>query len=146
VNNSITVTETIFIKQTPDIVWDFTQDYTKRSSWDKSILKIISIQETPKRIVEVKGKGNLNCKFQYKQYDRPFKTSLVMTDVSSPIIAGGGGSWKYTPSENGTLWTQTNTLILKNHFLLKWIKPLIAFQLRRSTQKALKLAKRIMEP
>ncbi|MGE3799827.1 MAG: SRPBCC family protein [Candidatus Kapaibacterium sp.] len=143
--NLVTVKETVFVATSPEIVWDFTQDYERRVVWDKSIITATVIQDKPTRIVEVKGKGNLRAKFRYKLDDRPNKSSLAMVNTESCIVEGGGGSWSYLPRDYGTLWTQTNTLILKKGLLTKLLRPIIAYLLRQRTRASMELAKQMIE-
>src|SRR5687767_11705459 len=120
----VTVKNSIRINQPKEVVWAYTQNYDNRAKWDKSIKSSEVLQENPHRIVKVNSTGNINMIFEYKLEDRPNITSLALVSSSSKIIQGGGGSWKYESENNGTLWTQTNTVILKDNVLNKIIKPL----------------------
>jgi polyketide cyclase/dehydrase/lipid transport protein len=140
---AITINEAIFIARSPEIVWDFTQDYSKRTLWDKAVVQATILQSDP-RIVSIKGAG-IRTELIYKQDNRPHKTSLAMTNTISPIIAGGGGSWQYIPLNNGTTWTQTNTLILKGTILARMLRPLVVAAMRRTTRKSMQLAKKMIE-
>ena len=144
-NTSITLKESIFINQPPEVVWDFTQDYQRRTMWDKSIIEATLIQKKPHRIVAIKAKGYNRMNFEYKLDERPNKTTLAITDAHSFFIKGGGGSWQYVPSGNGTLWTRTDTLVLKNGFWIKLVKPLVIFQVKLNMKYSMKLAKDLME-
>ena len=144
-NISITIKETIYIDQPPEVVWDFTQDYQLRTLWDKSIIEAKVLQQEPHRIVAIIAKGNSRMNFQYKLDDRPNKTTLAITDVHSSFILGGGGSWQYIASGNGTLWTRTDTLLLKNRFWIRLIVPLITFQVKRNMKDSMKRAKYLIE-
>lgn len=140
---TVTITETVFIAQTPEVVWDFTQDYSKRHLWDKTILSAVVIQQNPRKIA-IKGIGRLSAELLYKLDERPRKTSLAMMNIKSPFIIGGGGSWNYEAKDGGTLWTQTNSLVLKNNFLSFLMRPLIQGMLKTNTRQAMQLAKRII--
>ena len=143
--NSITITHSVFINASPEKVWDFTQDYSKRASWDNTVLEAKVLQTDPHREVWLKLKGNSEMTFVYKLDDRPNKTSLVAKDVKSSFITGGGGSWRYEPRDEGTLWTQTNTLVLKPSFGIKLFLFLIRFTMSRQMKIAMLKAKEIME-
>lgn len=143
--STITVCEVIFIAHSPEKVWDYTQNYDNRLKWDKSLLKATVIENTPTKLIEIKAKGGLTAQLCYKLYDRPRKTSLAMQKTKSPIFSGGGGSWKYEPKDNGTLWTQTNTLVLKNSLSSLLLTPIVKWLLRKNTKEAMKLAKRQIE-
>lgn len=143
--NAITIKQSIYIARPPDRVWDFTQDYSKRPGWDKTILEATVVQESPEKVVKIRAKGGLTAHFHYKQFDRPNKSSLAMTDIRSVAVIGGGGSWKYEPEGPGTRWTQTNTLILKPGFWSRLIRPLVAYQLKQNTLLAMRQAKKWLE-
>ena len=138
---NITVEEQIYIERSPEVVWDYTQDFSRRAHWDRSVLEAIVISELPDKIVKIKTKGSLTATLIYKLNDRPRKTSLVMTDVNAALITGGGGSWTYEKKGNGTLWTQKNTLILAKGKIVWLLAPVFRWKLRSNTANAMKLAK-----
>jgi hypothetical protein len=145
VNSTITVKHTIFIKKEIDQVWDFTQDYEKRSLWDPSIVEAKIIQTEPHRLVWIKGKWGLETQLKYKAERKPNKTSLAMVNTTSYFLEGGGGSWTYVKLDSGTEWTQTNSLILKKGILASLLKPIIRSLLIRDTQLAMRKAKALIE-
>ena len=140
---NVTVSESVHIRATPQAVWDYTQDWSRRSEWDPAIL---AAEELPgkERVIRARTSGG-DFMVRYKLVDPPKRTSLAMTASSSRIVTGGGGSWEYASEEGGTRFTQRNTLSIKNRFwawLFAW--PL-GWQLRRLTRKALANAKRRLE-
>jgi hypothetical protein len=141
----IIVNEEIFIDRSPETVWDYTQDFSKRLEWDKSLIKVNVLQEIPVKTVDIKAKGNFTATLVYKLYDRPNKTSLVFTNVKSPVINGGGGSWRYEKMGNGTLWTQMGSCILKSGMISRLSLPFLRFMLRYNMRTAMKLAKKNLE-
>jgi hypothetical protein len=141
---NIKVNEEIFINRPPEVVWDYTQDFSKRLEWDKYLIKTTVLQENPKTVT-IKGKGNFEATLVYKLNDRPNKTTLVFTEIKSPLIEGGGGSWRYEKKDNGTLWTQMGSCTLKNGFMSKLMIPLVRAMLRYNMRSAMKLAKKILE-
>ncbi|MBS1774450.1 MAG: SRPBCC family protein [Bacteroidetes bacterium] len=141
---TIVTTYKIHITAPPESVWDFTQDFSKRHLWDKTILSAKSIQEHP-RIIAVKGIGALTTELHYKLDERPNKTSLAMFNTKSPLIIGGGGYWHYEAHEGGTLWTQTNSLILKKNIIFILLSPVIKLMLNTNTRRAMQAAKKMIE-
>jgi hypothetical protein len=134
----VTITESVFVRAEPDVVWDFTQDFLRRARWDASVLEAEVLSETPQRRVRIRGVGGLRCVLEYKQFERPTRTSLAMVEVTgSRLIVGGGGSWSYERSGGATRWTQTNTLALGLGPLGRLMSPLVRRQLRRTTCKAM---------
>ncbi len=135
----------IWIACSPAEIWDFTQDYSRRASWDRSVVQATVEQEHPVRIAHVLGKGGFDARFQYKQYERPVKTSLAMIDVRSSLVCGGGGSWSYAEEGAGTRWTLSNTLVLRDSWWVRLIAPLIAWWAKRETDLSIARAKWMLE-
>jgi hypothetical protein len=134
----VTITESLFVRAEPEVVWDFTQDFARRTRWDASVLEAEVLAESPQRRVRIRGVGGLRCVLEYKQFERPQRTSLAMTEISgSPLIVGGGGSWSYERDGGATRWTQTNTLLLGLGPLGWLAAPLVRWQLQRATRKAM---------
>ncbi len=144
-NTTITISEHIFINRPPEAVWEFTQDYSRRTQWDSSILDAGMVRTQPLPLVRIRARGGLSCFFEYKLFDKPRATSLTMTSVESPLIDGGGGSWQYVAKDGGTLWTQVNAVTLRERKLSHLLRPVISFMLRQATRKAMNRAKRILE-
>jgi uncharacterized protein YndB with AHSA1/START domain len=140
-----TVTNTLTIAGSPERVWDYTQDYRHRPTWDASVLEAEVEEESPARVVRVRGVGGMKFRLRYKVFARPTKTSLVMTDVRSILFSGGGGSWVYERDGAGTRWTQHNTLTFRSSFVGWLLGPLVRWQLRRACRRAMRTAKAILE-
>ena len=140
---NVTVQESVVIAAPPERVWDYTQDWTRRPEWDSSVIAAEVIAQDP-REVRVQWRGFANT-IRYKLYDRPRRTSLAMTDGSSWLVLGGGGSWEYAPRDGGTEFRQTNTIAIRGGLvglLLGW---LVRWQLAKGTRAALAKAKSIIE-
>ncbi len=126
-------------------MWDFTQDYARRPQWDANVLAADVLPgEGPPR-VRLRLRGGVECVFQYKVFDRPRRTSLAMTDVRSPLLAGGGGAWTYEARDGGTWWTQTNTIVFRNGALALCFGTVARWQLARGTRRAMRTAKQVLE-
>lgn len=143
--NKVTVSESIQVEANPTIVWDYTQDWRRRADWDRSIISAQYLSEAPPMAVNVRGKGGLNFKVNYKTSERPRLTTLAMTDMNSFWLKGGGGSWKYDEKEGKTFWTQHNTLIIRDDFLGRLFRPLFAIVLAFTTRQMMKRAKALIE-
>src|SRR5438552_7523247 len=100
---NVTVKESIDIAAPPEAVWDYTQDWTRRTEWDPAIVAAEVLPGEP-RVVRVRGLGGGGFMIRYKLQERPVRTSLAMTDSTSRIVTGGGGSWSYEAREGGTLF------------------------------------------
>lgn len=144
-NYSITIRHSIFVRKKPETVWDFTQDYNLRPKWDNSVLEAQLVQTTPYRTVHLTMKGSTTMTLVYKLDDRPHKTTLAAKEVVSPMIASAGGSWAYLEKDGGTVWTQTNTIVLKNKLLLLCLKPFLRWGFKRQTKESMSHAKKLME-
>ena len=141
----ITVTESIHVRVAPAALFDFTQDYTRRVKWDASLLECVVLETRPVPRVRIRARGGLRAVFQYRQFERPRRTSLAMEEVESAWVEGGGGSWSYEESDGGTLWTQTNTLIVRDGWWRALFVSLIRANLRLATRRALARAKAMAE-
>lgn len=141
----VSVTESLFVKASPERVFDFTQDYARRGTWDHNVLAAEVLPGDGPPRVRVRLRGGVRCVFQYKLLERPRRTSLAMVEVRSPVLAGGGGAWTYEARDGGTLWTQTNTLAFRGRFWRVLFGAITRWQLARGTRRAMDLAKRQLE-
>lgn len=142
---TITVSGCVHVARPPEFVWDYTQDFSRRRSWDSSVLEATVVSSAPAPVVKIRGVGGLRALLRYRQFDRPKRTSLVLEVEASLLVNGGGGSWSYEPSGAGTTWTQSNTLILKPGVLGRLATPIVRWMLRSSTCAAMRKAKHLME-
>ncbi|HUP57435.1 MAG TPA: SRPBCC family protein [Bdellovibrionota bacterium] len=140
----VTATRSISVQAPPEAVWDYTQDWNRRAEWDSSVSELISLTEKPRQ-VRARFKGGLVFDLEYKLDDRPRKTSLAMVNGNSRWIIGGGGSWRYDAIPGGTDWTQTNTLVLRDHWLMRLLVPFLRVGLGLSTAQAMRAAKLAVE-
>ncbi len=143
--NIITIKESIFVALPPEEVYDFTQDYSKRPLWDPLVKEANMLETEPTRVIYLKAKDGSTMTVRYKQEDRPHKTSLAMTEVQSQMMQGGGGSWQYEAQDGGTLWTQVNTIILKDALWAKLMIPVATKYFKDKTIQAMQKAKELME-
>jgi hypothetical protein len=140
----VTVTESIWVDRPPAEVFDYTQDYARRTEWDAGIAEASVSGSSPRSArVRIPGLGSMTV--VYKLDRRPDRTSAAFTDVDSAWVSGGGGSWEYMPEAGGTRWRQTNSLELKRPILGWLLAPLLERSLRRSTRISMAEAKRRLE-
>ena len=142
---SLTVTASVFVRRPAEFVWDFTQDYARRPEWDASVLEATVLEHEPLPRVRVRCAGGLSCVFRYRGFDRPRRTSVSMEEVRSLLIQGGGGSWSYEAREGGTLWTQTNSLMLRPGWWRQLLAPVVRRSLRAATRRAMQRARALLE-
>jgi hypothetical protein len=143
--NKVTVSRSIQIDAPSGAVWDYTQDWRRRHKWDRSVAAATYLSEAPPVVVQVEGTSGLRFKASYKTMKRPHLTSLVLSDLNSFWVKSGGGSWKYEESAGGTLWTQHNTLGLRDDPLGWLVRPLFALILARATSQMMARAKAMIE-
>jgi hypothetical protein len=140
----VTVTETVWVERDPTAVFDYTQDYSRRTEWDRGI-KHAEILGTDPRTIRVRMAGLGDATVVYRLDRRPDRTSAAFIDVASRWVSGGGGSWQYEDADGGTRWQQTNSLELRAGWLPRLAAPLIRSSLRRSMRAAMAEAKRRLE-
>ena len=140
----VTVTESIWVDRPPDAVWDYTQDYTRRTEWDAGVAEATILGGEPRAVrVKIPNLGSMTVVYRLDR--RPERTSAAFTDVESGWVSGGGGSWEYEAADGGTRWQQTNSLELKHPRLAFLLRPMLERGLRRSTRRAMAEAKRRLE-
>ena len=146
----VSVTESIWVPCPPEAVWDYTQDFTRRTEWDAGIAEATIVGQEPRTVrVKVAGLGRMTVVYRLDR--RPERTSAAFVDVESRWITGGGGSWEYEAVDGGTRWQQTNSLELKRPRLAFLGRvtprgdPVLERGLRRSTKRAMAEAKRRLE-
>ena len=140
----VSATESIWVARSPEDVFDYTQDYARRTEWDAGILEATLVGTDPRAArVRVRGLGRMTVVYQLDR--RPERTSAAFIDVESMWITGGGGSWEYEPSDGGTRWQQTNAMELKRPRLTGWLASWFERNLRSSMQASMAEAKRRLE-
>lgn len=140
----VAVTESIWIDRPPDVVFDYTQDYARRTEWDAGVTEAALVGTEP-RTARIVMRGLGSATLVYRLDRRPERTSLAFRDVRSAWITGGGGSWDYEPVDGGTRWQQTNTLELKRPTLMRLLAPLVERSLRRAMRQSMVAAKARLE-
>ena len=140
----VTVTESIWVDRPPDAVWDYTQDYTRRTEWDAGVAEATILGAEPRTVrVRIPNLGSMTVVYRLDR--RPERTSAAFTDVASAWVSGGGGSWEYAAVDGGTRGQQTNSLELRRPRLAFLLGPMMQRSLRRSTRRAMAEAKRRLE-
>ena len=140
----VTVTESIWVDCPPDAVWDYTQDYARRTEWDAGVAEATILGTEPRTVrVKIPNLGSMTVVYRLDR--RPERTSAAFTEVDSGWVSGGGGSWEYEAADGGTRWRQTNSLELKRPRLAFLLGPMLERGLRRSTRRAMAEAKRRLE-
>jgi ribosome-associated toxin RatA of RatAB toxin-antitoxin module len=96
-------TESIMINETAEKIFDFTQDYNKRLSWDTFLKKADLIDGAANAGKGVKAycvaKNGLGMVTEYVTYNRPKATAIKMT--KGPFMFKSFlGSWTFKESEN----------------------------------------------
>ena len=100
---SIKFSETILINETPEQVFDFTQDYNKRLRWDTFLKKadLIDGATAPQKGVKAYcvAKNGIGMVTEYVTYNRPKVTAIKMT--KGPFMFKTFlGSWTFREVSN----------------------------------------------
>jgi hypothetical protein len=141
---TVTVSHTVHVNRSPEDVFDYTQDYSRRMDWDPDNRDSELLSEEPRRIrSRIKGVGS--AVVEYKLFRRPEKTSAAFIEVDSRYVIGGGGSWSYAAVDGGTDWTENNTIELKPGLTSQLLAPMVRRSLASSMRKSMATAKVIME-
>jgi len=96
-------TEAILINQKPEPVFDFTQDYTKRLSWDTFLKKADLMDGATTAGKGVKAhcvaKNGVGMITEYVTYNRPKVTAIKMTE-GPYMFKSFLGSWTFKEMAN----------------------------------------------
>ena len=100
---SIKFTETIIINKRAEIVFDYTQDYSKRLKWDTFLKKAELIEGATSAEKQVKAycvaKNGLGMETEYVSFNRPKVAAIKMTK-GPYLFKTFLGSWRFTEIEN----------------------------------------------
>lgn len=142
--NVVSVTESVVVARDPATVFDYTQDYGRRTEWDRGITEATVLGSDPRTVrIRIAGLGTMTVVYRLDR--RPERTSAAFEDVDSRWITGGGGAWQYEPVDGGTRWQQTNSLECRAAWYVRMLTPLMARSLRASTRRSMEEAKRRLE-
>lgn len=101
----IKFTEVIVINEIPEIVFDYTQDYNKRLSWDTFLIKAELIEGATNAGKGVKAycvaKNGIGMVTEYVSFNRPRVTAIKMTE-GPYMFKSFLRSWTFKETENNT--------------------------------------------
>ncbi len=113
-SKNVTVTERLYIAASTQEVWDFTQSELHRPLWKSYCPEPEILEYEAHRLVRFQGCGLLS------------------------------GTWTYEARGQGTVWSQSNALALKNP-LHRLVEPVIRWRLRRLTRRSMRRVKEALE-
>jgi ribosome-associated toxin RatA of RatAB toxin-antitoxin module len=101
--DSIKFTETIIINKSAEMVFDYTQNYSKRLKWDTFLKKAELIEGATSAGKQVKAycvaKNGFGMETEYVSFNRPKVAAIKMTK-GPYIFKTFLGSWRFTEIEN----------------------------------------------
>ncbi len=129
---SIKFTERIEIKCSPEIVFDYTQDYTQRLVWDTFLKKAYLVEGATSAAKGVKAycvaKNGLGMVTEYVSFNGPKATAIKMT--KGPFMFKSFlGSWTFKETQTGL----TEVVFLYS-FQLRFPFNLVAGLVKRNLQ------------
>lgn len=140
------IIQSIVIRSTADVVFDFTQDYDQRLSWD-TFLKRAELIGTTEADVGVKAwcvsKHGLGMETEYVSFNRP-KVTAVRQSKPSTLFKDFSGSWKYENINHDEVQvTFTYSYLLRGFF--DWFSWIIHRILLQNVKQRLKDLKSVVE-
>jgi Polyketide cyclase / dehydrase and lipid transport len=57
----VSVTESIWVARPPEAVWDYTQDFTRRTEWDAGIADASILEQEPRTVRVTEAKRRLEA-------------------------------------------------------------------------------------
>ncbi|MBS1528993.1 MAG: SRPBCC family protein [Bacteroidetes bacterium] len=143
----IKFSEKILIYRDPDYVFDYTQDYKNRLSWDTFLVKADLMDGAEKAGIGVKAwcvaRNGLGMETEYVSFNRPKATAIKMT--SGPFIFRAFlGSWTF--KDIGRHKTEVIFLYsFKLRFPFSLLAPIVKNNLRKNVRQRLKDLKNCIE-
>ena len=132
-------TESISIERTPEVVFDFSQDYTKRLTWDTFLRKadlLFGAKEAAKGVKALcVAKNGYGMVTEYVSFNRPKVTAVKMTD-GPYMFKSFLGTWTFKEKGDG----ETDVIFLYAYefrFPFGLISAIIKSKLRREVKKRL---------
>jgi hypothetical protein len=141
---NITVVHTIRVAAPVEMVFDLSQDWKLRHTWDRSVVSVEALAEE-ERAYRVTGRFRLVFEARYKLFRPHERTSLVMSASTWKVFTGGGGGWDYKKDGDGTLWTQTNTVTLEDGLLGSFLAPFFWLGVTFGTRASMRRFKGLVE-
>lgn len=137
--SSIKFSEKILVSKDPEFVFDYTQDYSRRLSWDTFLIKAELMNGATEAGVGVRAwcvaHNGLGMETEYVSFNRPKTTAIKMTQ--GPFMFKAFlGSWVFKPMENG----QTEVTFLYSYrlrFPFSLASPFIKSNLRKNVRQRL---------
>lgn len=140
------ITESITINSSAETVFDHTQNYEQRLSWD-TFLNKAELIDTNTPAVGVKAwcvsKHGLGVETEYVSFNRP-KVTAVKQSKRSLLFEAFSGSWKFQPrktNQTKVIFTYSFTLNIP----FSWFGKLIFVGLKSNVQQRLKDLKQVVE-
>ena len=136
--SSIKFSEKILINKDPEFVFDYTQDYSKRLTWDTFLIKAELIDGATEAGVGVKAwcvaHNGLGMETEYVSFNRPKTTAIKMT--KGPLMFKSFfGSWIFKETDKG----QTEVTFLYSYQLrFPLVTPFIKSILRENVMMRLR--------
>jgi ribosome-associated toxin RatA of RatAB toxin-antitoxin module len=133
---AIKFTESIIIERRPEEVFDYTQDYSKRLTWDTFLKKADLVDGATTADKGVKAycvaKNGLGMVTEYVTFNRPKVTAIKMTK-GPYMFKSFLGSWTFKPLDN----FQTEVIFLYS-FSFRFPFNLFSFAIKNNLQRNVK--------
>lgn len=129
----------------PEAVFDFTQDWSRRSDWDPEVLSAEDVPGTPRR-ARVKMRRGATIVFAHVVDERPMRVVVESESVDrgGPIV-GAGGSATYEPDGDGTLYRLEMRVTVGGGVMAKMVAGVAKGELERAVKAAVANAKAAIE-
>jgi len=139
-------TESIIIERSPEVVFDFTQDYNNRLTWDTFLRKADLLYGAKEAGIGVKAlcvaKNGIGMVTEYVTFNKPKVTAIKMID-GPYMFKSFLGSWTFKEVNDRTEVTFLYAYEFRFPFSL--ISPLIKAKLQKEVRKRLADLKRNIE-
>ncbi len=141
----VTAAAEVTIAAPPETVFDFTQDWSRRSEWDPEVLGAEDIPGSPRR-ARVRMRRGATIAFAHVVDERPRRVVVESESVErgGPIVAAGGSA-TYEPDGEGTRYRLEMRVTVGGGVMAKMIAGVAKGELERAVRAAVANAKAALE-
>jgi len=105
--SSVRLVQSLVIAREPRVVWDFTQDWSRRSAWDPALVEV-ELAESEPPVIRICGADGCFYTLRYSLYEAPVQSRYHLIDCDPWWLGGEGGS-SYELVREGTRWTRQHS-------------------------------------
>lgn len=141
----VAATAEIRIAASPETVFDYTQDWSRRRDWDPEVIAAELVPGSPRR-ARVRMRRGATIVLRHDVDERPTRVEVTSESLEGGgPIAGAGGSAEYVADGDGTIFRLTMSVTLGGGLMAKMVAGVAKGELDRAVRQAVQNAKAAIE-